>query len=87
MKKFFTLAASALMASAAWAGVVTLDMNNPLNPTTIEYGDNSDEVLQIKQRMQELGYFSAGAELSGKFNSLFLLLFCLANVLDRAGDV
>ena len=41
-----------------------------LASATIEYGDNSDEVLQIKQRMQELGYFSAGAELSGKFNSL-----------------
>ena len=40
MKKLFTLAACALMASAAWAGVVTLDMNNPLNPATIEYGDN-----------------------------------------------
>jgi len=41
MKKIFTLAASALMASAAWAGVITLDMSKPLNPTTIEYGDNN----------------------------------------------
>ena len=41
MKKFFTLAASALMASAAWAGVITLDMNKPINPATIEYGANN----------------------------------------------
>ena len=41
MKKLFTLAASALLASAAWAGVITLDMNKPLNPTTIEYGANN----------------------------------------------
>ena len=40
MKKLFTLASAALMASAAWAGVITLDMNHPLNPSTIEYGDN-----------------------------------------------
>ena len=41
MKKLFTLAASALMASAAWAGVITLDMNKPINPATIEYGANN----------------------------------------------
>ncbi len=41
MKKIFTLVASALMASAAWAGVITLDMNRPLNPAAIEYGDNN----------------------------------------------
>ncbi len=40
MKKIFTLVASALMASAAWAGVITLDMNASLNPTSIQYGDN-----------------------------------------------
>jgi len=28
------------MASASWAGVITLDMNAPINPSTIEYGDN-----------------------------------------------
>lgn len=38
MKKIFTLAASALMASAAWAGVITLDMNKTLNPETLEFG-------------------------------------------------
>ena len=37
MKKLFTLAATALMASMAWAGVVTLDLNKPINPVTIEY--------------------------------------------------
>jgi len=41
MKKICTLVASALMASAAWAGVITLDMSKPLNPTTIEYGENN----------------------------------------------
>ena len=41
MKKLFTLAVSALMASAAWAGVITLDMNKPINPATIEYGSNN----------------------------------------------
>ncbi len=41
MKKFFTLVSVALMASAAWASVITLDMNKPLNPATIEYGDNN----------------------------------------------
>jgi hypothetical protein len=40
MKKIFTFAVSALMASASWAGVITLDMNAPINPSTIEYGDN-----------------------------------------------
>ncbi len=41
MKKIFTLAASALLASAAWASVITLDMNKPINPATIEYGTNN----------------------------------------------
>ena len=41
MKKVFTLISVALMASAAWAGVITLDMNKPINPATIEYGDNN----------------------------------------------
>ena len=31
-------------------------------------GENSKEVLEIKQRMQKLGYFKAGAELSGNYN-------------------
>ena len=39
MKKLFTLVSVALMASAAWAGVVTLDMNKPLNPASLEYND------------------------------------------------
>ena len=39
MKKLFTLAASALLASAAWAGVITLDLNKPMNPTSLEYND------------------------------------------------
>ena len=40
MKKFFTLVATALMASAAWAGVTTLDLNSPLNPGTLEFNEN-----------------------------------------------
>jgi len=40
MKKIFTLLSSAMLASAAWAGIVTLDMNNSINPATIEYGEN-----------------------------------------------
>ena len=39
MKKLFTLAACALMASAAWASVVTLDTNKPLNPESLSYND------------------------------------------------
>lgn len=35
-----------------------------------ELGTETKEVLQIKERMRELGYFSAGAELSGKYNGL-----------------
>ena len=41
MKKIFTFATVALMALAAWAGVITLDMNKPINPAVIEYGDNN----------------------------------------------
>ncbi|MBQ6080644.1 MAG: DUF4465 domain-containing protein [Muribaculaceae bacterium] len=37
MKKIFTLAIGALMASAAWAGVITLDMNKALNPETLTF--------------------------------------------------
>lgn len=40
MKKIFTFAVSALMASAAWAGVITLDLNKPLNPSTLEFNAN-----------------------------------------------
>ena len=39
MKKLFTFAASALLASTAWAGVVTLDLNKSMNPETINYND------------------------------------------------
>jgi hypothetical protein len=38
MKKFFTLfAVVALMSSTAWADFVTLDLNKPLNPTSLEF--------------------------------------------------
>ena len=39
MKKIFTLVASALMASAAWAGVITMDLNKAINPTSLEFND------------------------------------------------
>ena len=39
MKKIFTLAAIAMMATSASAGVITLDLNKPLNPEAIEYND------------------------------------------------
>lgn len=35
-----------------------------------ELGSNTPEVLTIKKRMQLLGYFTAGAELTGNYNSL-----------------
>ncbi|MBR5640132.1 MAG: DUF4465 domain-containing protein [Muribaculaceae bacterium] len=41
MKKIFTLfAAVALTASAAMATVITLDLNKPMNPTSLEYNEN-----------------------------------------------
>ena len=40
MKKFFTFAASALMASAVWAGVITLDLNANINPDALEFNEN-----------------------------------------------
>lgn len=40
MKKFFTLTAIAMMASTAWCGVVTLDLNKPLYPTSLEFNEN-----------------------------------------------
>ena len=39
MKKIFTFAVSALMASAVWAGVVTLDLNKPINPDVLNYNE------------------------------------------------
>ena len=41
MKKIFTLfAAVALTASATMADVITLDLNKPINPATLEYNEN-----------------------------------------------
>ena len=41
MKKIFTLfAAVALTASAAMAGVITLDLSKPVTPTSLEYNEN-----------------------------------------------
>jgi len=40
MKKFFTLAAIALMATCVRAGVVTMDMEDLRNPEVVTYDDN-----------------------------------------------
>ena len=40
MKKIFTLTASALMAMASWAGVITLDLNANINPASLEFNEN-----------------------------------------------
>ena len=40
MKKIFTFVTCALLAAAAWADVVTLNLNAPMNPDNIEYGAN-----------------------------------------------
>ncbi|MBR4829612.1 MAG: DUF4465 domain-containing protein [Muribaculaceae bacterium] len=37
MKKLFTIATCVLMASATWAGVINLELNDAINPATIEY--------------------------------------------------
>ena len=39
MKKLFAFATCALMAAAAWANVINLELNDPINPATIEYSD------------------------------------------------
>ena len=64
MKKIFTLAACALMASAAWAGVITLDMSKPINPSTLEYGANG--VWTECYNDVDYTYIEFGAE-SGEF--------------------
>jgi len=40
MKKIFTFAACAMMASAAWAGIVTLNLNKNINPESLQFNDN-----------------------------------------------
>jgi len=53
-------------------------------------GDTNGLILQIKQRMQELGYFSAGAELSGSYNSTMaerIRLFQKNNGLEQTGVI
>ena len=64
MKKIFTFVFSALMASAAWAGVITLDMSKPINPSTLEYGANG--VWTECYNDVDYTYIEFGAE-SGEF--------------------
>ena len=40
MKKIFTFVACAFIASAAWAGVTTLNLNANINPASLEFGEN-----------------------------------------------
>ncbi|MBO4826158.1 MAG: DUF4465 domain-containing protein [Prevotella sp.] len=40
MKKIFTFVICALLATAAWADVITLDINKPMNPASLEFDDN-----------------------------------------------
>lgn len=65
-------AASAAAESAATEKAKTNLISIPPALVIAEYklGANTPEVLTIKKRMQLLGYFTAGAELSGNYNSL-----------------
>lgn len=53
-------------------------------------GDNNDAILQIKQKMQRLGYFREGAELSGRYNDTMterVMLFQANNGLPQTGKI
>ncbi|MBR6432129.1 MAG: DUF4465 domain-containing protein, partial [Muribaculaceae bacterium] len=64
MKKIFTFVVSALLATTVWAGVITLDMNKPINPSTLEYGANG--VWTECYNDVDYTYIEFGAE-SGEF--------------------
>lgn len=56
---------------------------------SITEGDSGDEVTKMKKRLQELGYFTAGASLSNTYNSITterIKLFQEANGLHPTGD-
>ena len=55
---------------------------------TLQYGDQGDDVLKMKLRMQELGYYSVGASFSDLFNNICverLKMFQAANGLPVTG--
>lgn len=56
--------------------------------TSLQQGESGTLVFEMKERMQELGYFSAGAALSDKYNSTTterVKLFQKANGLKQTG--
>lgn len=76
--------------SAINGSKVSSSVPSKLANATYKQGDNNDLVLQIKKRMQELGYFSAGAELSGSYNSTMaerIKLFQSNNGLSQTGNI
>ena len=57
---------------------------------SLKPGDNNDAILQIKQKMQQLGYFREGAELSSSYNSTMVervMLFQQNNGLPQTGEI
>lgn len=55
-----------------------------------ELGENSKEILEIKQRMQKLGYFREGAELTGNYNSTMqerILMFQKDYGIGQTGEI
>lgn len=64
------LAAVLLIVSCALSAAASYIVPVELVAAEYKLGTSSPEVLKIKRRMQELGYFSEGAELSGNYNSL-----------------
>ncbi len=61
-----------------------------LASASLQPGDNNDAILQVKQRMQQLGYFRQGAELSGNYNSTMterVIQFQANNNLPQTGRI
>ena len=73
---------------ATWKEIDTLISNNLW--LMLQPGTANDEVLEMKERLQELGYFRSGAELSNKYNDTCVervALFQQVNGLTEAGVV
>lgn len=57
---------------------------------TFKQGTSSDAVLKVKQKMQELGYYTAGADLSSSYNDIMaerVMLFQQNNGLPQTGII
>ncbi len=63
------IASTALYQDASVPMVVCMELNE-LKYDPLRKGDNKKEVLEMKIRMQELGYFRAGASLSESYNAI-----------------